>query len=984
LISGLVACVATAALVGIHVPGAYGQTVTKTFVAVQCSADVNGTIITQSQDISTTITAPDNVDPGETFTVTIEGGSASLPTSASGLQITSYSNLSQTFQINGTNFNDGSIINPGTGTLTTAGGSVQTVVVNATLPAPNQLRISEPGPFPPGTLTVPDISVMATAPAEGSLTINMVQLTTTVKLSGVITAAATCNVPNDTIITIPIGPGNTPPSVDAGPDVSGDVGDSITLDGTVTDPDNTPTLQWAVDSPFCSFADATAEDTTISCTKAGVFAATLTADDGVNAPIGDTAQVTVLTPNVAPTVDAGPDVAGEEDDDIALSGSVTDPDNSPAIQWSIDGADCTFSDDTSEDTVVNCGTPGTYIATLTADDGINSAVSDAAVVTVTPTPPGLTVKAGPDVEGAVGDPIVLQGKITDPGYTFTSLWTVDSPDCSFASPVSVVTTITCTNPGVFAATLTGHDGVHPDEFDTALVAVVEPNTSPVVSAGPDVTGLKDQPIALDGTVTDPDNTPAVQWTIDSPSCSFGNASAVDTTVSCTATGIFAAALTADDGVNPPVSDVAIVTVLGNLPPVVNAGPDVTGMVGDAIALDGTVTDPDNTPTVLWSTGSPNCTFASPTAVDTTITCTAGGFVAATLTAFDGVNAPVSDTAIVRVNAPNTPPTVYAGVDRVGIVRHAVTLDATVSDPDNPTPSVKWANGSPSCSFGSTTAVDTTFVCNTTGVFAVTLTVDDGVNPPVRDTALVQFTPVACVNPCISIGDSMSYEGGSIAIPISLSTVQATAVTFTATIVPVNATNGVGLPTGTPYDFKSAAKHNMKIGAGARFAYLTIVAVNDASTEPDEMFNVLLSNAAGVAGIAIGRSVGVGVIKDATGIGPGQILIGSQSIVEIDTCGTCKATAKIPIVLSAPSATTVSLKYSTLDAGATSGVDYTKKTNAGVSFLVGGALRKLVTVITLGDVAPEPTEGIDVKFTVSTANAAFTYGDTGRIDILDND
>ena len=93
------------------------------------------------------------------------------------------------------------------------------------------------------------------------------------------------------------------------------------------------------------------------------------------------------------------------------------------------------------------------------------------------------------------------------------------------------------------------------EFDVALVTVVQPNVTPVVDAGDDGFGLKNTPIALDGTVFDPDNTPAIQWESDSPTCVFANPSAVDTTITCSSTGIFAALLTADDGVNPPVSDV---------------------------------------------------------------------------------------------------------------------------------------------------------------------------------------------------------------------------------------------------------------------------------------------------------------------------------------------------------------------------------------------------------------------------------------------
>src|SRR5436305_10503762 len=199
----------TAVLIVLFIPFGSGtagaQTITHTFPAVDCLAVVNGQTLHQPTDITVSITAPDSVTPGQTFTVTFPGGSALLPNSSNGLTITQYSNLSTTFQINGTTFTSGTIVNPGTATLVpTAGGATQNIVVNATLPATNQIKIAEPGPFPPGTLTLPDISVSAVAPASGSVTLNAAQLTTTVKLNGIITAAATCNIPATTIVTIPV------------------------------------------------------------------------------------------------------------------------------------------------------------------------------------------------------------------------------------------------------------------------------------------------------------------------------------------------------------------------------------------------------------------------------------------------------------------------------------------------------------------------------------------------------------------------------------------------------------------------------------------------------------------------------------------------------------------------------------------------------------------------------------------------------------
>jgi hypothetical protein len=958
---------------------ASAQTVAHTFVAVQCDATVNGTHITQAQDVAVEITAPDVATPNAPFTITFPGGSAVLPSSSSGFTVTSYSNLSLTYQIAGTVFTPGSIVNPGTATLvpTAPPNTPQTITETATLTAPDKITTGNPDFFVPGTLTTPDISVSAVAPASGNITLNAFQLTTNVVLNGRFPTSVVCAIPTDTIITIPTAPPNTPPTVSAGPDGSGNIGDAIPVSGTVTDPDSTPTQQWTADTPFCSFADPSQLSTTISCTKAGVFNATLTADDGSNPPVGDSAQVTILTPNVAPTVNAGPDVTGQVSDDIELSGTVTDPDSTPTTSWTVNSPDCTFDDATNPDAFINCTTPGTFTATLTADDGVNAPVSDTAQVTINPIPPGLTVLAGPDASGNVGTPITVKGKVTDPGHTPTSLWTIDGPGCTFANAALPTTTVTCTGAGVFAATLTGQDGVNPVGTDTALVTVIQPNVPPTVNAGPDVSGASTHAIALHGVVTDPDSTPIVSWTTDSPGCSFANPSVADTTITCTTGGVFAATLTAADGVNPPVSDTALVTVQVNVSPEVNAGPDVSGNAGTLIALSGSVDDPDSTPTVSWSTANPNCSFADPTSAVTTIQCTVGGVMAATLTANDGINPPVSDTALVTVVQPNVPPTVNAGPDLSGTINHSLLLAASVTDPDN-TPSVHWSTGSPSCTFANPNVIVTSITCSAPGIFAATLTAADGVNPPASDSAIVQYTPKVCSGTCLSIGDSTTYEGGVIALPITLNVPSGAATTFTATVTSDNATNGS--------DFKTPVKHTIKIAAGKVEAFLSVTTLKDAVSDPTETFHVDLS--AITPGVSAGRTRGFATILDDTGMAPGVLLFGSSSIVELDSsCTACKGNVKVPVVLSGAVASNVTVKWITADAGATAGSDYlAKKVLQTLTFKTGTALQKLLLITTFGDANPEPTEGINLVFS-SPVNAVFANAgtaNTGHIDILDND
>ena len=399
-------------------------------------------------------------------------------------------------------------------------------------------------------------------------------------------------------------------------------------------------------------------------------------------------------------------------------------------------------------------------------------------------------------------------------------------------------------------------------------------------------------------------------------------------------------------------------------------------------LHGTVSDSDSSPTILWVTGSPNCTFGNPNTADTTITCTVGGNVAATLTANDGVNATVSDTALVSVTAPNVPPVVSAGPDLTESVGHNATLMGSVTDPDS-IPALQWATGNPACSFGSPNTAVTSFTCTIPGIFAATLTASDGVNPPVSSTALVTFIPGLCTKPCVSVGDAIAYEGGAVSLPIVLSTPQTTAsVTVTATIVPVTVGNCRVTPASC--DFKSTAVHNITFKPGNRFKYVSVTALTDGVVEGgDHTFEVVLSNIVSTTGVTIGRGLGTGTIRDATGMPANTYLVGSSTIPEMDLCATCKATAKISSRCSSNPAAQVDVNYHTVNGARPAGSDYTSKTGT-LTYKPGATLKKYLSVITLGDniIDTTPLEGIDIVFT--NVPAGYSVVGAGHIDILDND
>ncbi len=91
----------------------------------------------------------------------------------------------------------------------------------------------------------------------------------------------------------------SPPTVNAAGPYSGTEGVAVSLNGMVTG--TNVTTQWtyvanAGTTGTCAFGDASSPVTTVTCSDQGSYTLTLTANDGVNAPVSNDAQLTVTQP----------------------------------------------------------------------------------------------------------------------------------------------------------------------------------------------------------------------------------------------------------------------------------------------------------------------------------------------------------------------------------------------------------------------------------------------------------------------------------------------------------------------------------------------------------------------------------------------------------------------------------------------------------------------------------------------------------------
>ncbi len=299
---------------------------------------------------------------------------------------------------------------------------------------------------------------------------------------------------DEVTITVDPNPVNMPPAVDAGADFAIELPNDASLDATVTDDGlTTLTTTWSVVAGpgTVNFADVGAVDTTASFSADGVYTLRLTADD-TEFVVADDVVVTVdpESPNVAPTVNAGPDDAVELPSAVSLDGTVSDdgkgiPPGTLVTTWSaVDGPGTVmFGDENAVDTTASFSADGVYTLRLTADDG-EFAPFDDVVITVAPEPPNAppSVNAGSDVTIELPDVANLDGTVTDDGRplppSLTTAWTlVNGPGTvTFGDENAVDTTASFSTDGAYTLRLTADDGEFAP-FDEVIVTVEPPAVS---------------------------------------------------------------------------------------------------------------------------------------------------------------------------------------------------------------------------------------------------------------------------------------------------------------------------------------------------------------------------------------------------------------------------------------------------------------------------------------------------------------------------
>jgi hypothetical protein len=214
-----------------------------------------------------------------------------------------------------------------------------------------------------------------------------------------------------------------------------------------------------------------------------------------------------------------------------------------------------------------------------------------------------------------------------------------------------------------------------------------------------------------------------------------------------------------------------------------------------------------------------------------------------------------------------------------------------------------------------------------------------------------------------------------------STNQAFTVTLTGTVdTPVTVTFNTGGGTataGTDYTARTTNETLTFSPGGAATQTINVSVTGDTTQEPDETFNVTLSNVqAGGRNVTISDATGTGTIRNDDGTTGATLSIADASITEGNT-GT--STLNFTVTLSQAATSTVTVNATTSNV-TTSANDFTPLNSQVVTFNAGETSKQLSVQIT-----PDTTVEQNESFTVTLSGASgATITDNSATGLINND
>ena len=233
-------------------------------------------------------------------------------------------------------------------------------------------------------------------------------------------------------------------------------------------------------------------------------------------------------------------------------------------------------------------------------------------------------------------------------------------------------------------------------------------------------------------------------------------------------------------------------------------------------------------------------------------------------------------------------------------------------------------------------------------------------------------------PALSVGSSSIWEGDAgtrtLKIPVTLSSPSTVAVSVSYQVI-----GSSGSATSADFKAKSGTL-TWNVGASGVTGTSKTVAVtvlSDQVHEPTEAVSLILSNPTGGATLANGVGVSTIYDDDPTLVYGYRIDAGNVAIGEGD--GGNVEPAAIPVTLSAPAPTSITVNYAITGGSAVYGTDY-KGTRSGTITFPAGAIEKTITLNVLPDGVDESDENVIVTLSGATGNLAYLIDGSGTLTI----
>lgn len=759
---------------------------------------------------------------------------------------------------------------------------------------------------------------------------------------------------------------NRAPLANAGADQSVYLQQLVTLDASgSSDPDgDVLSYEWTLlqrpAGSAAALAAAASVHPTFTPDREGEYLVQLVVRDGQLSSAPDT--VTISTRNSAPVANAGPDQSVFIGQLVHLDGSgssdvdgdaltyawqiVQRPTGSAAALERPDEVNPTFTPDLA----------GAYVIELVVDDGSVSSTPDTVVISTANSRP--VANAGADQTARVGETVQLDGSASSDsdGDMLSYRWSLTTRPAGSASALQGDSTPTPSllidRAGIYVAQLIVNDGASDSEADT--VSVSTQNSAPLAIVDGPASVHFGATVPLTGVrSSDPDGDPlSFNWSL--LSAPPGSAAALNDPFAIAPSfladrpGTYVAQLIVGDGVVNSAPASHSITAQ-NEPPVARDDAAST-TAGVAVTVDVLANDSDPDPQdalrVISAGGAGHGAVSH--GADTVTYTPAAGYLGEDLFTYEITDGAANASATVRVTVTgqgNRPPVADAGADQTVPGGAAVALSGALSsDPDGDPLTYLWAfTARPA---GSTAVLQNaasssaSFTADRRGVYQVSLTVDDGRGGTDTDTVAI----TAQNRGPVAVDDSASTSAGA---PVTID-------------VLANDTDADGDALSITGVTQPAAGVAEIVGTGVRYT---------PSGAGTQTFSYTISDGHGGSATAqVSVTIGAALLA---------LSIDDLSAGEGDD-GT--HTESFLVTLSAPSASTTSVLFSTVAGTATAPADFIAR--SGTLTIPAGEISAEIEVTIVGDTLHEGNESFRVVL-ANPQGAAIEDGE-GEAVIVDDD